>query len=69
MAFTVKVLGTIQDGGYPHPGCKLPCCNIVIEKNRFVSCMSIIDTISFSSLYKFSEYTPIPPLHKSLLKK
>ena len=30
---------------------------------------SIIDTISFSSLYKFSEYTPIPPLHKSLLKK
>ena len=30
---------------------------------------SIIDTISFSSLYKFLEYTPIPTLHKSLLRK
>ena len=30
---------------------------------------SIIDTISFSSLYKFLENTPIPTLHKSLLRK
>ena len=41
----VTVLGTLQDGGYPHPGCELTCCSGVIKKERFVSCLSIIDSI------------------------
>jgi len=39
----VTVLGTLQDGGYPQPGCELTCCSRVIKKERFVSCLSIID--------------------------
>ena len=41
----VTVLGTLQDGGYPQPGCELTCCSGIIKKERFVSCLSIIDSI------------------------
>ena len=41
----VTILGTLQDGGYPQPGCELKCCNGIIKKERFVSCLSIIDSI------------------------
>tara|TARA_B110000438_G_C15789118_1_gene639820 strand:+ start:267 stop:1106 length:840 start_codon:yes stop_codon:yes gene_type:complete len=41
----VTVLGTLQDGGYPQPGCESPCCNGIINKTRFVSCLSIINSI------------------------
>ena len=41
----VTVLGTLQDGGYPQPGCELTCCSGIIEKERFVSCLNIIDSI------------------------
>ena len=41
----VTVLGTLQDGGYPQPGCELTCCSRVIKKERFVSCLSIIDSM------------------------
>ena len=41
----VTILGTLQDGGYPQPGCELTCCNGIIKKERFVSCLSIIDSI------------------------
>ena len=42
---TVTILGTLQDGGYPQPGCELTCCSGIIKKERFVSCLSIIDSI------------------------
>ena len=42
---TVTILGTLQDGGYPQPGCELTCCSGGINKERFVSCLSIIDSI------------------------
>jgi pyrroloquinoline quinone biosynthesis protein B len=41
----VTVLGTLQDGGYPQPGCELTCCSRAIKKERFVSCLSIIDSL------------------------
>ena len=41
----VTILGTLQDGGYPQLGCELTCCNGIIKKERFVSCLSIIDLI------------------------
>ena len=41
----VTVLGTLQDGGYPQPGCELTCCSGAIKKERFISCLSIIDSI------------------------
>lgn len=42
----LKVLGTVQDGGYPHPGCFKDCCNAAwksSKKNRLVSSIAIID--------------------------
>jgi len=42
---TVTILGTLQDGGYPQPGCELTCCSGIIKNERFVSCLSIIDSI------------------------
>ena len=41
----VTILGTLQDGGYPQLGCELTCCSGIIKKERFVSCLSIIDSI------------------------
>ena len=44
MSANITIIGTLQDGGYPHPGCELKCCSGVIEKNRYVSCLSIVDS-------------------------
>ena len=38
-------MGTLQDGGYPQPGCELTCCRGAIKHERFVSCLSMIDLI------------------------
>tara|TARA_B100000427_G_scaffold318654_1_gene316073 strand:+ start:424 stop:1287 length:864 start_codon:yes stop_codon:yes gene_type:complete len=43
----VLVLGSVQDGGYPHIGCRKICCQPAwndISKRRFVSSLAIIDT-------------------------
>ncbi|MEI6816363.1 MAG: MBL fold metallo-hydrolase [Bacteroidota bacterium] len=43
------VLGTAQDGGYPHPDCKLECCIKYYqgkESRHYVSSLAIIDPIS-----------------------
>ena len=40
------VLGTAQDGGYPHIGCRKKCCQpawIDLNKKRFIASLSIID--------------------------
>ena len=42
----IYVLGTAQDGGYPHAGCKENCCNSAWKDSslkRFASCISLID--------------------------
>ena len=44
----VLVLGSVQDGGYPHIGCKKVCCKSAwndISKRRFVSSLAIVDTL------------------------
>ena len=45
----IVVLGTVQDGGYPHPGCNKSCCKKYyggMEKKHYVSCLALIDPIS-----------------------
>ncbi len=44
----LKVLGTAQDGGYPHIGCKQSCCQAAwddLNKKRLVSSIAIIDRV------------------------
>ena len=31
---TVTILGTLQDAGYPQPGCGLTCCGGIIKKQN-----------------------------------
>ena len=41
-------LGTAQDGGYPHIGCRRKCCQPAwndSSKRRFVSSLAIINTL------------------------
>ena len=43
------VLGTAQDGGYPHPGCRGDCCRRFYdgkEDRRLVSCLGLLDPLS-----------------------
>lgn len=43
------VLGIVQDGGYPHAGCKKECCMKYYEgkeKRHFVSCLALVDPIT-----------------------
>jgi len=46
MNYSIVVLGSVQDGGYPQIGCDSACCSNVNEPNRFVSCLSILDNDS-----------------------
>ena len=43
------VLGTAQDGGYPHAGCNRECCRAYYdgkEPSHFVSSLAIVDPVS-----------------------
>ena len=43
------VLGTAQDGGYPHAGCKKQCCMKYYEgkeKRHYVSCLALVDPVT-----------------------
>jgi len=45
----IVVLGIVQDGGYPHAGCKKECCKKYYdgkEPRHYVSCLALIDPIS-----------------------
>ena len=51
----ILVLGTVQDGGYPHIGCYEECCNAVkgnSKLKRMVSSIAIIDKIK-SKVFSF----------------
>jgi len=42
----IVVLGTVQDGGYPHAGCKKECCQKYYEDKEprhYVSCLALVD--------------------------
>ena len=39
----IYVLGSVQDGGYPHTGCIEKCCLNLKDKKRFISSIAIID--------------------------
>ncbi len=43
------VLGTAQDGGYPHAGCNKACCARYYEgkeQRHYVSCLALVDPVS-----------------------
>ena len=40
----IYVLGSAQDGGYPHIGCYDECCINLNDKERFISSIAIIDS-------------------------
>ncbi|HTA26295.1 MAG TPA: MBL fold metallo-hydrolase [Bacteroidia bacterium] len=45
----IIVLGTAQDGGYPHAGCKKQCCAKYYEgkeKRHYVSCVALVDPVT-----------------------
>jgi pyrroloquinoline quinone biosynthesis protein B len=45
----IIVLGTSQDGGYPHVGCKKECCAKYysgMEKRHYVTCLALVDTVT-----------------------
>jgi pyrroloquinoline quinone biosynthesis protein B len=45
----IIVLGTAQDGGYPHAGCRKACCARYYEgseKRHYVSCLALVDPVS-----------------------
>jgi pyrroloquinoline quinone biosynthesis protein B len=46
---SILTLGTVQDGGFPHIGCNLECCNRVRLNpihSRLVSSISILDNVN-----------------------
>ena len=43
MKYSILILGTIQDGGFPQLGCKNKCCYKKSKKKHFISCLSILD--------------------------
>ncbi len=66
---SLVVLGTIQDGGSPHIGCKKNCCKDLFanpDKNRMVVCLGIIDPDNKKN-YLF-EATPDLPMQIKKLK-
>ncbi len=50
---TVTVLGIAQDGGFPQPGCNLPCCLGVTEKRSPVS-LGIVGSDGSTHLFEAS---------------
>ncbi|MBL7812392.1 MAG: pyrroloquinoline quinone biosynthesis protein PqqB [Bacteroidetes bacterium] len=46
-AQSVYVLGTAQDGGYPHIGCSRTCCRLALDSNRHESvvALAVADTV------------------------
>lgn len=63
------ILGTVQDGGSPHIGCKKECCKDLFEhpdKNRKVVSLGVVDPENHSK-YLF-EATPDMPEQMKMLK-
>ncbi len=67
---SVLILGTIQDGGSPHPGCNKSCCKDLFDnpdKSRKVVSLGIID--HDNNLKYLFEATPDMPGQMKMLKK
>lgn len=66
---SLYVLGTVQDGGSPHIGCKKECCSLLFKNpdaNRKVVSLGVVDHENKKS-YLF-EATPDMPSQLKLLK-
>ena len=64
------VLGTIQDAGSPHIGCKKECCKDLFsnpDKNRQVVALGLVDN-NYSKKYLFEATPDIAKQMKALLK-
>jgi pyrroloquinoline quinone biosynthesis protein B len=64
------ILGTIQDGGSPHPGCKKDCCKNLfhnLDPNRKVTCLGLVDPEN-KQTWLF-EASPDMPVQMKLLKE
>ena len=64
------VLGTIQDAGSPHIGCKKECCKDLFsnpDKNRQVVALGLVDN-NYSKKYLFEATPDISRQMKTLLK-
>jgi pyrroloquinoline quinone biosynthesis protein B len=67
---SLVILGTIQDGGSPHPGCKKDCCKKLFhspDPTRMVTCIGIIDPETKQTF--LFEATPDMPVQMKLLKE
>jgi pyrroloquinoline quinone biosynthesis protein B len=68
-AISILVLGTVQDGGSPHVGCKKSCCKdlfLNLDSTRKVACLGLIDRINSKTF--LLEATPDLPAQLKLLK-
>lgn len=66
---TLVVLGTLQDGGSPHAGCRRECCRKLFlnpPADRKVVCLGVIDRLNQQTV--LFEATPDMPAQMKLLK-
>ena len=66
---TLVILGTLQDGGSPHAGCKKDCCKDLFinpDKNRCVVSLGVLDPEN--KMTWIFEATPDMPYQMKLLK-
>lgn len=66
---TLVVLGTLQDGGSPHAGCRRECCRKLFlnpPADRKVVCLGVIDRLNQQTV--LFEATPDMPSQMKMLK-
>ena len=57
--YEILILGTVQDGGYPHVGCEGPCCQnawIDLSLKKYIASIAIINHIN--KKYYIIDITP-----------
>lgn len=66
---TLVILGTLQDGGSPHAGCRRECCRTLFAApppDRKVVCLGVIDRLNQRTV--MFEATPDMPVQMKMLK-
>lgn len=66
---TLVILGTLQDGGSPHAGCRRDCCRKLFlnpPPDRKVVCLGVIDRVRQTTV--MFEATPDMPAQMKMLK-
>lgn len=66
---TLVILGTLQDGGSPHAGCRRDCCRKLFADpppDRKVVCLGVIDRLNQRTV--MFEATPDMPVQMKMLK-